>query len=106
MVGYQASDAAAMAAWRREKAAPASSALQFLHGAMQLAIEKGLYTRYDELQHDFHSCFVDKCGNDRLIAFIHQLNRSFKVAIGGKLDQGLANGGAADIKCVADMLLA
>lgn len=51
--------------------------LQFLHGAMQLAIEKGLYTRYDELQHDFHSCFVDKCGNDRLIALIHQLNRSF-----------------------------
>ena len=28
MVGYQASDAAAMAAWRREKAAPASSALR------------------------------------------------------------------------------
>ena len=48
-----------------------------LHGAMQLAIEKGLCTRYDELQHDFHSCFVDKCGNDRLIALIHQLNRSF-----------------------------
>ena len=41
--------------------------LQFLHGSMQLAIEKGLYKKYDDLQHDFHDCYVRKCGNTRLI---------------------------------------
>ena len=35
--------------------------LQFLHGSMQLAIEKGLYKKYDDLQHDFHDCYVRKC---------------------------------------------
>ena len=41
--------------------------LQFLHGSMQLAIEKGLYKKYDDLQHDFHDCYVRKCGNSRLV---------------------------------------
>ena len=45
--------------------------LQFLHGSMQLAIEKGLYKKYDDLQHDFHDCYVRKCGNTRLIGLIH-----------------------------------
>ena len=51
--------------------------LQFLHGSMQLAIEKGLYKKYDDLQHDFHDCYVRKCGNTRLIGLIHQMNRYF-----------------------------
>lgn len=51
--------------------------LQFLYGSMQLAIDKGLYKKYDDLQHDFHDCYVGKCGNTRLIGFIRQMNRSF-----------------------------
>ena len=51
--------------------------LQFLHGSMQLAIEKGLYKKYDDLQHDFHDCYVCKCGNSRLVGLIHQMNRYF-----------------------------
>ena len=51
--------------------------LQFLHGSMQLAIEKRLYKKYDDLQRDFHGCYVNKCGNSRLIGLIHQMNRYF-----------------------------
>lgn len=51
--------------------------LQFLHGSMQLAIEKRLYKKYDDLQHEFHDCYVKKCGNSRLIDLVHQMNRYF-----------------------------
>lgn len=51
--------------------------LQFLHGSMQLAIEKKLYKKYDDLQRDFHNCYVGKCGNSHLEGLIHQMNRYF-----------------------------
>ena len=31
----------------------------------------------DDLQHDFHDCYVCKCGNSRLVGLIHQMNRYF-----------------------------
>lgn len=64
--------------------------LQFLHGSMQLAIDKGLYKKYDDLQRDFHNCYVEKCGNSRLIEFVHQLNRYF-------IKREYANVDAADL---------
>lgn len=51
--------------------------LQFLHGSMQLAIEKGLYKKYDDLQRDFHFWYIDRCGNAKLATYIRQLNRYF-----------------------------
>ncbi|RDB56945.1 GntR family transcriptional regulator [Paraeggerthella hongkongensis] len=51
--------------------------LQFLHGSMELAIEKRLYKKYDDLQRDFHACYMEKCGNARLVELIRQLNRCF-----------------------------
>ena len=35
------------------------------------------YKKYDDLQHDFHDCYVCKCGNSRLVGLIHQMNRYF-----------------------------
>lgn len=62
--------------------------LQFLHGSMHLAIEKGLYKKYDDLQHDFHECYVSKCGNTRLESLIHQMNRYFMKREYANVDEG------------------
>ncbi len=53
------------------------SQLQFLCESMNLAIEKGLVKKYDDLQREFHDYYVQRCGNARLIAYITQLNRFF-----------------------------
>lgn len=53
------------------------SQLRFLVGSMDLAIESRLMLKYDDLQREFHSTYVQRCGNDRLIKLIHQLERCF-----------------------------
>lgn len=53
------------------------SQLQFLCESMDLAINKGLVKKYDDLQREFHGHYVKRCGNSRLIAYITQLNRFF-----------------------------
>ena len=51
--------------------------LQFLQESMELAIRKQLLKTYNELQHDFHGVYIGKCGNQRLIYYITQLDRFF-----------------------------
>ncbi|MEG0217417.1 MAG: GntR family transcriptional regulator [Raoultibacter sp.] len=51
--------------------------LQFLHESMQLAIAKGMLKKYDDLQHEFHDYYVQRCGNEKLIGYVRQLNRYF-----------------------------
>lgn len=51
--------------------------LSFLCNSMQLAIQSGLYDRYDDLQREFHQTYVLKCGNSRLSNYIEELNRFF-----------------------------
>lgn len=53
------------------------SQLRFLCDSMDLAIEKGLLKKYDDLQHEFHNYYAQRCGNARLIGYITQLNRFF-----------------------------
>ena len=51
--------------------------MRFLVGSMDLAIESALIRRYDDIQRDFHSIYVDRCGNERLKSLIAQLSRCF-----------------------------
>ncbi|ERL12041.1 GntR family transcriptional regulator [Olegusella massiliensis] len=51
--------------------------LGFLCNSMQLAINSGLFDRYDDLQREFHQTYVRKCGNSRLADYIDNLNRFF-----------------------------
>ena len=51
--------------------------LQFMCESMDLAIDKGLVKKYDDLQREFHDYYVQRCGNSRLINYIMQLNRFF-----------------------------
>ena len=51
--------------------------LGFLCNSMQLAINSGLFDRYDDLQREFHQTYVQKCGNSRLVDYIDDLNRFF-----------------------------
>lgn len=51
--------------------------LRFLQVSMTLALDNDLLKKYDDLQHEFHSCYIDNCGNEKLAAYIRQLNRYF-----------------------------
>lgn len=51
--------------------------LQFMVESMDLAIEKQLFEKYDDLQREFHNYYMSKCGNPKLIELIQQLKRSF-----------------------------
>ncbi len=56
--------------------------MEFLLGAMDLAIDSGLYDRYDDLQKEFHGLYQDACGNKRLVDIIdiqslHFIKRSY-----------------------------
>lgn len=53
------------------------SQLRFLHDSMKLALDNKLLKKYDDLQHEFHFCYIDKCGNEKLASCIRQLNRYF-----------------------------
>lgn len=64
--------------------------LRFLVGSMDLAIESGLVRRYDEIQHDFHNTYVERCGNERLKTMIAQLSRCFIKQDYGSLDRETA----------------
>ena len=48
-----------------------------LQESITLAIDKGLYKLHDELQAKFHDCYYVRCGNQRLVGYIRQLNRFF-----------------------------
>ena len=51
--------------------------MHLLQESIDLAIDKGLYRLHDELQAKFHDCYHARCGNQRLVGYIHQLNRFF-----------------------------
>lgn len=51
--------------------------LRFLVGSMDLAIQGGLIRKYDDIQRDFHRTYAERCGNDRLLNMIGQLERCF-----------------------------
>ena len=51
--------------------------MQFLVGSMDLAISSGLILKYDDLQREFHYSYVQKCGNQRLMDLMTQLERCF-----------------------------
>ena len=45
--------------------------MEFLVGAMDLAIESELMDRYDDLQREFHQIYWQTCGNQRLVEIIN-----------------------------------
>ncbi len=54
--------------------------LKFLCASMDIALESSLYDRYDDLQHEFHFLYSDKCGNPKLSSLLHDLWRYFSKA--------------------------
>lgn len=67
--------------------------MKFLHGSMQIAIETGLFDKYSTLQSEFHDCYVQKCGNQKLVELIGRFRRFF---IKGEH----AGGGEGDLKAL------
>lgn len=51
--------------------------LSFLVGAMDLAIQSGLITKYDDIQREFHQAYTLHCRNERLLKMINQTDRHF-----------------------------
>lgn len=51
--------------------------MRFLVDSADLAIQGGLIRRYDDIQRDFHSTYIARCGNERLRSLISQLSRCF-----------------------------
>ena len=51
--------------------------LHFLHNSMQMALNAKMYKKYDDLQHEFHTFYIEKSGNEKLIAYLQKLNRHF-----------------------------
>lgn len=51
--------------------------MRFLVGSMDLAIESRLMLKYDDLQREFHYTYFQRCGNQRLIELLRQLERCF-----------------------------
>lgn len=54
--------------------------LKFLCASMDIALESSLYDRYDDLQHEFHFLYIDKCDNPKLSSLLHDLWRYFSKA--------------------------
>lgn len=51
--------------------------LHFFHGVMEVAIENEMYTKYNELQFEFHQIYMDRCPNKTLISEIDRLKHFF-----------------------------
>lgn len=64
--------------------------LKFLVGSMDLAIAGGLIRKYDDIQRDFHRTYVTRCGNERLLGMISQLERCFIKRDYAAVDQATA----------------
>lgn len=64
--------------------------LRFHVGSMDLAIESGLITKYDDIQREFHNAYTRRCGNARLITLIEQMERYFIKRDYGAVEQATA----------------
>ena len=64
--------------------------LRFHVGSMDLAIESGLITKYDDIQREFHNAYTRRCGNARLITLIEQMERYFIKRDYGAVEQTTA----------------
>ncbi|MBP1042596.1 GntR family transcriptional regulator [Vagococcus sp. BWB3-3] len=53
------------------------STMQFLIDAMKSSINNKLYTKYNELQLQFHQVYTAKCGNQSLITALEKYKQSF-----------------------------
>ena len=47
--------------------------MQNLIGEMDAAIDAGDTMRYNDIQHQFHDVYLNKCGNRRLVELLHSL---------------------------------
>lgn len=64
--------------------------LRFYVGSMDLAIDSGLITKYDDIQREFHRTYTQRCGNARLIKLIDQMERHFIKRDYGSVEQETA----------------
>lgn len=64
--------------------------LRFHVGSMDLAIDSGLITKYDDIQREFHRTYTQRCGNARLIKLIDQMERHFIKRDYGSVEQETA----------------
>lgn len=64
--------------------------LRFHVGSMDLAIESGLITKYDDIQREFHNAYTRRCGNARLITLIEQMEHYFIKRDYGAVEQTTA----------------
>ena len=55
--------------------------LRFHVGSMDLAIESGLITKYDDIQREFHNAYTRRCGNARLITLIEPVSYTHLPAV-------------------------
>lgn len=53
------------------------STMDFLIKAMEAAIDNELYIKYNDLQYEFHSQYINKCKNQKLIQEINKMKRLF-----------------------------
>lgn len=51
--------------------------LHYTHEVMNVAINNRMYTKYNELQFDFHQIYLDRCPNKTLIEEIDRLKHFF-----------------------------
>lgn len=51
--------------------------LRRIHESIAAAMDEGLYEEYSERQHEFHKYYLMRCGNERLIEMVNQLNWFF-----------------------------
>lgn len=51
--------------------------MRFLCDSIDLAISNRLADRYNALQKEFHEVYFARCGNERLVGALHELQRSF-----------------------------
>lgn len=51
--------------------------MHYLLDVMYAAIKNGMYTKYNELQMEFHDIYIQKCGNNILIQELNRLKQSF-----------------------------
>lgn len=51
--------------------------LRRIHESIADAMRAGEYLRHNELQHEFHNYYLERCGNKRLIEIVQHLNWYF-----------------------------
>ncbi len=53
------------------------SNMQFFIDAMDSAIKNRLYTKYNELQYEFHNVYIEKCSNRILVDLVEKYKQFF-----------------------------